>query len=312
MKRLFAVLVFAFLLIGLAGLAYADDGHGDQINSNSHIGADAHVGSSSNNQVGVSLNYTGHESEQERAQNQSEHQYQNETEHKYENESDHNGNYTENHQNETEQHKNETETQQNYQFKNSDGKEYQIEIKTKTKYNGNETETEQEVNFHGYNVSSKLALHVNNQGNQSELKVNLSNGEQKTIKVLPDVAAKRAVQVFQDKNITVQLKQVGNGTNSSIVYEAQGQKNVKILGIFNAKANMTAIINSDNGEVTDLNKPWWYFLVFGNNNQESNNVSVSNDTSLNGTNITVSNDTNIALSNETSNATNDSLLNVSN
>lgn len=247
--------VFAFLLIGIVGFAHADSGND---NGNAKVNGDLEVhGNDSSLGIGASINGSASDNgsgdrEREMEQNQTHKEDQNNSE---------------------------SETEAHYKYKGSDGKEYEVQVKTKI-HNG---EMEQEMEFHGYNVSSKLQIHVENKGNESKLRVNLSNGEQRDVKILPDVASERAIQVFQSRNITVQLKEVGNGTNSSLVYEADGEKEVKILGFINAKAKVQATIDSNTGEVTNVAGPWWSFLASGFNSDVSatgsSNASVDSNVS---------------------------------
>ena len=268
MKKVMVIFVFAILLIGIMGFAYADSGdhENSQVNSSSEVhGNDGALGAEAS--INASVN-ASHEQEREMEQNDSESAEKgkeldkNQTKMDNENDSE-----------------NESETEVTYKYKGNDGKEYKLKIKSKIK-NG---ESEQEIEFHGYNVSSKLKIHVENEGNESRLRVNLSNGKQKEVKVLPDVASQRAVQVFKSRNVTVQLKEVGNGTNSGVVYEAETEKEVKIFGFINTKAKVQATIDSNTGEVTNLVRPWWSFLASGFNsgNSTKGSQNVSSNESVN-------------------------------
>ena len=46
------------------------------------------------------------------------------------------------------------------------------------------------------------------------------------------------------------------------VYEIEGKKEVKILGIFKKKMNVKAIVDLESNEIKSLEKPWWSFLGF--------------------------------------------------
>ncbi len=255
------------LLVGVIGFVHADSVQdpGAEINSNFRVRGDQGSASAgANGSLGIQTQ------DREREMNNSQ-------------------DYNQSQERDRERIQNQThfENETEYQFRNSDGQEYNITLRNRFMAGGNESE--QEIEFHGYNVSSRLNVRVENQGNESRLRVNLSNGEQKDIKVLPDVASQRAIQVFQNRNITVVLKQVGNGTNASVVYDAMTNKTVSILGLFRARAQINAQIDSETGQVISINKPWWYFLTFGSGTL---NTNPSNET--NGTNISVNESSNVS------------------
>ncbi len=268
MKKVMVVFVLAFLLIGVLGFAHADGG--ENVNVNAGANAEIHGGSANGSGSANISSNDSHEGDQNKSMNQEKEQSQVSSE-------DKNQSHVE------DNNQTETETETHYHFKSQDGQEYEIQIKTKTK-NGQETESSQELNFHGYNVSSDLKIHFEDDGNESMLKVNLSDGEERAVKVLPDVASQRAIDVFNSKNVTVVLKQVGNGTNASVVYDARTNKTVAILGIFKANAEIQAQIDSETGNVLNVNKPWWYFLTFGSGNLQvpaSETANASSNESVN-------------------------------
>ncbi|MBS3157644.1 hypothetical protein J4442_05770, partial [Candidatus Woesearchaeota archaeon] len=45
------------------------------------------------------------------------------------------------------------------------------------------------------------------------------------------------------------------------VYEARIEKEGKILGLFKARTELSTRIDPDTGEVLEVKKPWWFFLV---------------------------------------------------
>ena len=115
------------------------------------------------------------------------------------------------------------------------------------------------------NVKVETELPVEVEGNT--IHVTQSNGIKSEIKIMPSVASEIALNRLrlkvcsEENNCTITLKEVGEGTNSSVVYEAESDKSVKILGLFKATAKLKAIIDSENGEIKDFEKPWWYSLA---------------------------------------------------
>jgi len=232
MKKLGVLFISFILLFSIIGFAYADneDKNGTGSNDDNQEG----INDSEEVELNSSLEIDSQDQDREMERNEMQ----------------------------IEDNQSEFENQTHYQFIGEDGKKYEIETRTKVKMkNGEVQENEHEFNFNGYTISSKFKISVENKGNESRLRVDLSNGMEKEIKVLPNVASQTAIDVFENKNITVVLKEVGEGANSSVVYEAESDKLVKILGLFKVTAKLKAVINSENGEIKNFEKPWWYSLA---------------------------------------------------
>jgi len=202
-------------------------------------------------------------------------------------------------------HENELENESEHFFVNRNGTRKEVRIKKRI----SDGEMEREIEFEGYNVSSKLKLKIAHEKDNVEMRVNLSNGEEKEIKILPNVASQTAINVFKNKNITVELKEVKRGNNTAIVYEASSEKRVRLFGLFNVVAPLKTQIDSETGKVINFNKPWWYFLT----SEISKVVIPSNSTSSNETNSTTNvtaNETENSTTNVTANETENSTTNV--
>jgi len=124
--------------------------------------------------------------------------------------------------------------------------------------NKTKVDTELELEQEGDNVT-----------NSSKFYANKSNGKMSEIKIMPDVASEIALQRLRLKvcnetnNCIIVLKDVGtrNETdNKTLEYELQVQRHVRILGLFQAKAQERAEINAENGKVK-IHQPWWMFLA---------------------------------------------------
>lgn len=103
--------------------------------------------------------------------------------------------------------------------------------------------------------------------NKTKLKVQLSNGKNSEVKIMPDVASERALARLrirvcdESNNCTIRLKETGEGEQVMATYEMQIQRHFKILGLFKTKAQIRAQVDAENGEVTKINKPWWAFIA---------------------------------------------------
>jgi len=135
--------------------------------------------------------------------------------------------------------------------------QYEVTTRVETK----ERDGEEQIKIKVRNVEIDSDVELEQEG--GSLKAKLSNGNKQGIKIMPDTASQTAIEKMQTKGINIQLKEVGEGNDLSVVYEAEGNKSVKFLGLFKVRAQITAIISAENGEVLRLEQPWWYFLAFG-------------------------------------------------
>jgi len=104
--------------------------------------------------------------------------------------------------------------------------------------------------------------------NKTMLKVQLSNGKNAEVKIMPDTASERALERLrlkvcsEENGCQIQLKEVGeNSEKRQLAYEIQIQRHSRILGIFQAKMQIQTQVDAENGEVIQINKPWWAFLA---------------------------------------------------
>ncbi len=132
--------------------------------------------------------------------------------------------------------------------------QYEVRVRIETRDGGEDVK----IKVRGIEVDSELEFEQ--EGNS--LKAKLSNGAKSDIKILPDTASQTAIDKLQTRDVEVRVKEVGEGNNLSVVYEADGNKTVKFLGLFKVRSEVNAVISAENGEVLRLEKPWWYFLAF--------------------------------------------------
>jgi len=84
---------------------------------------------------------------------------------------------------------------------------------------------------------------------------NPSDGKAAEVMITPDVALLQAVEKLGDvKNIKIDLEQSK--------YTISGEREVKILGLFNVKMAVSVEVDAQTGEVSKIQKPWWSFLAW--------------------------------------------------
>ncbi len=132
-----------------------------------------------------------------------------------------------------------------------------------------QTQANNQYRLEAGNISAECECQMTQEKiqNKTQLYAQLSNGKQAEIKVMPDVAADRALERLrlkvcsEDNNCTIELKEVGKNEKVQMAYEMQIQRHSKILGIFQKKMQVKTQVNAENGEVIRVKKPWWAFLA---------------------------------------------------
>lgn len=123
-----------------------------------------------------------------------------------------------------------------------------------------------EVKLQSGNLEAKTTMTMTQEQvqNRTKLQVMLSNGMNAEVKVMPDTASETALARLGAKcegNCTIELKEVGTGNQVKAAYEIKTQKQAKVLGLFQAKMQVQAQVDAENGEVIQTKKPWWAFLA---------------------------------------------------
>jgi len=102
---------------------------------------------------------------------------------------------------------------------------------------------------------------------KTRLKVQLSNGRNAEVKVMPNTASEKAIERLQlkvcsaENNCQIELKEVGQGEQTRAAYEVHAEKEAKLFGLFKTKMQVQAQVDAENGEVIQSKKPWWAFLA---------------------------------------------------
>ncbi len=121
------------------------------------------------------------------------------------------------------------------------------------------------IRAENYSAYCDCDLFMKEIGNWTVFCTNMSNGENSCVKIMPDVAGEKAIDVLKLKkcheddegNCALVLKEVGQ----KMAYEMQGEKQVRLFGFIKTRMEVRAQIDAENGEIIDVNKPWWTFLA---------------------------------------------------
>lgn len=114
-----------------------------------------------------------------------------------------------------------------------------------------------------FNRSVNASLEVNN--STLRIRAKFSNGKQADIKVMPEVAAQKALRALSlhqcTNNCSIVLKQIGSGNSTKLVYQMKANVTAKIFGLFRDKINVRTQVDSETGQIISKNRPWWSFLA---------------------------------------------------
>ena len=119
-----------------------------------------------------------------------------------------------------------------------------------------------EFDFNGVKLKSDVKLEQSFENNKTEIKAEVGN-KNETIKIMPDEASQIALKALADNGFVLKLIVVGQGNEVKVVYSADLNQSGRILGLLPVDVLSKALIDGQTGNVTDLNQPWWGFLVFG-------------------------------------------------
>ncbi|MBW2971296.1 hypothetical protein KY320_04010 [Candidatus Woesearchaeota archaeon] len=143
-------------------------------------------------------------------------------------------------------------------YTTEEGKQVRVEEKTNNR-----------IEIRSGEATAESAMEMTQQQTEqgTKLQVQLSNGRNAEVKIMPDTASERAIERLELKNCvaeegcTIELKEVGQGEQVKAAYEVKAEKQVRVLGLFKAKMQVEAQVDAENGEVIKTRGPWWAFLT---------------------------------------------------
>jgi len=130
------------------------------------------------------------------------------------------------------------------------------EVRERVRYEirGNEIEVEAE---------DGIELEEETNGTEYKLKARLRNGQVTDIKVMPYEAMEIALEELRALNFTIELVEAQERGIVRAVYNVEANKTGRFLGIFKLRMRLEGQIDPETGEFTGKRKPWWAFLVTG-------------------------------------------------
>ena len=127
----------------------------------------------------------------------------------------------------------------------------------------------------GLEVETELEIEDEFEGNETDVVARLSNGRKALIKIMPDTASEIAIARLRALNFTrIELKEIRHDGELRAVYKVEMNKNGKFLGIFKMKVRVSSDIDSETGDVLRIGKPWWAFLITGEDSDQTTDKRV--------------------------------------
>ena len=124
-----------------------------------------------------------------------------------------------------------------------------------------------EIKFKGVpdlEVGEGLEIDDTFEGNESDLGAITSDGKRHKIKIMPDVASEIILDRLNTLNFTkIELKEVRHKNIPRVVYNIETNQHGRFLGVFKLAMKVESQIDSETGEFIGISKPWWAFLVTG-------------------------------------------------
>ena len=149
-------------------------------------------------------------------------------------------------------------------------------------------------------AEDEIDLEENTAGSNYSLRARLRNGNHTNIRIMPDTASEIALERLRAKNFTIQFRERLHNNVPRVVYNIESNDDGRFLGIFKIRMRANAEVDPETGELLDVNKPWWAFMVAeadAETENDSNNTDVND--SAGGTFLANSSD---ADSNDTNNS----------
>ena len=145
----------------------------------------------------------------------------------------------------------------------------EIILKNKVETEEGVQETKNSIEVKGFLVTTKLSVKEEIKNGATIIKSQLSTGAEQDIIVMPDEAHQIALDAIKAQGISIELTERAEEGVLTSVFMAESVKQGKLFGLFNINVDLQALINPITGELIEANKPWWAFLVAGEDTNQA-------------------------------------------
>jgi len=116
------------------------------------------------------------------------------------------------------------------------------------------------ITVNGVKAEAELKIET---GDENEIKLKLSDGNNQLVNILPDRALEIITEILGSEDAALSLKEVEEGEQLRAVYVGEVAFTGQLLGLFDVKLDLSTTIDPETAEVIDLERPFWFFLVTG-------------------------------------------------
>ncbi len=131
----------------------------------------------------------------------------------------------------------------------------------------NETESDDELSENEIDEIKSVDTELEFENETGKVKVKRNDGNSTEVKVMPSTASEKAIEALslnncvEEEGCTIELKEVGEGSDNKLVYDVESEKDVKIFGFIKTKMKVHAEVDAETGEVVKTSKTWWAFMA---------------------------------------------------
>lgn len=147
----------------------------------------------------------------------------------------------------------------NGQGNNGQAEDDSTDLEDEAETTGN---TKTKVKIKGEDVGVSTDLEIEGEGDN--MSITDSSGKKYKIKMSPEQIRERIrerLRLHNDSNISLQLQEKVHNNVPRVVYNIETNQNGKFLGIFKIAMKSSADVDVETGEVLEVNRPWWAFLI---------------------------------------------------
>ena len=118
-------------------------------------------------------------------------------------------------------------------------------------------------------VDERIELEEETNRTEYRLMARLRNGNVTDINIMPDQASEIALERLRALNFTIELREITDRNVPRVVYNIETNKHGRFLGVFKLAMRVEGRVDPVTGEFIGISKPWWAFLVAGEDSDET-------------------------------------------
>jgi len=155
----------------------------------------------------------------------------------------------------------------------ADGRKREVQIKVESRTSDGKVRERIKYEFEGeeLEVEAEEGIDLEEESNATHyrLRARLRNGNATDIKIMPDTASEIALERLRALNFTIELREVRHKNIPRVVYNIETNKHGRFLGVFKLAMKVEGEVDPETGEFLGVSKPWWAFLVAGEDSDQT-------------------------------------------